>query len=326
MDDLVEKRRQYEAERALAAPSAHLTLVESIADRAPHYLSAILDSVGIGVLLVEGDNRQLVLANQTLADLVSMSIDNILAKTRKDFVQHLASLSSDPQRVSTLLLRIPKRGPYTAQCRFDLNHPKRRVIQWEARPVKLPSGTGQLCIYRDVTLEVEATEALQRLADTDTLTGLANRRRALEILEEERERADRVGSPLCVMLFDVDHFKRINDTYGHQTGDDVLRGVARAFVRCARKTDLSARWGGEEFLLVLPDCPREGAAPVAQRIRDVVSSESAQGVAQPISLSGGVSFYRDRESVESLLRRADELLYRAKNKGRNRVEVDAHIK
>jgi diguanylate cyclase (GGDEF)-like protein len=164
---------------------------------------------------------------------------------------------------------------------------------------------------------------LGRLATTDGLTGLANRRALFERLEQEAYRARRYGAPLSLILFDIDHFKRINDSWGHGAGDQVLREIARTTQEVLRKTDIAGRYGGEEFLVLLPGVDLEEATSLARRLNQQISQEvitSESGGSQAVTVSVGVAMLAPDESGEELIQRADRALYRAKRGGRNRVE------
>jgi diguanylate cyclase (GGDEF)-like protein len=165
---------------------------------------------------------------------------------------------------------------------------------------------------------------LDELANTDVLTGLANRRCILERLSEAWAAAVRSGQPLCCVMLDVDRFKKINDTYGHEAGDAVLKAVATRIRSTSRRSDMCGRLGGEEFLVVLPNCPRDGAASVAERIRGEVSAKPvAYGeTVIPVTISCGVAERTPREVTPgALMRQADDLLYAAKDGGRNQTWV-----
>jgi two-component system cell cycle response regulator len=175
---------------------------------------------------------------------------------------------------------------------------------------------------------IETTRAdnhrLEALAQTDPLTGLVNRRALTIRLVSEMERVRRYNAPLAMLLLDLDHFKLVNDTYGHLAGDDVLIGVAALLQRAVRAVDLVARYGGEEFLIVLPETGKQGAISFAERIRDRIATHrfkmtSSQTVR--ITASIGVATYPSPglESVEDFFRAADHALYRAKGGGRNLV-------
>jgi diguanylate cyclase (GGDEF)-like protein len=162
-------------------------------------------------------------------------------------------------------------------------------------------------------------EEVSHDASSDGLTGLANRRTLLATLRKELSRASRSKRPLSVVLFDVDHFKQLNDTYGHLAGDEVLREVAKAMEAAVREIDLVARYGGEEFALVLPECDATGAATVAERVRGTVARLTT---VPKVTLSAGVATTSvGLASEDELLGAADEALYSSKLSGRDRVTV-----
>ncbi len=164
---------------------------------------------------------------------------------------------------------------------------------------------------------------IQELASHDDLTGVFNRRHFMELLLDERERAHRTQQPYSVALFDLDHFKTINDRHGHAAGDAVLRDFCTLVQAHMRVTDRFARWGGEEFVLLMPvTTPVESASQAVERIRAAVashdwSSTSTLAPAQRVTVSAGVATSVSGESVEALIARADAALYRAKDAGRN---------
>jgi len=155
----------------------------------------------------------------------------------------------------------------------------------------------------------------------DDLTGLHNRRYLNERLLEEIEKSHRYGGSLSLLIGDIDHFKLINDQYGHPAGDMVLRLVAGVFVRELRRSDLIARYGGEEFAVVLLDCSQERAKKIAEELRRAVGEAALPGLGETrVTISfGGVSLTKDTTTLEGLIGRADKALYSAKAQGRNRV-------
>jgi two-component system cell cycle response regulator len=177
-----------------------------------------------------------------------------------------------------------------------------------------------------------AREALRHQALTDSLTGVWNRRAIMDILAQELERSRREGGPLAVVLADLDHFKRINDTCGHLGGDEVLREAARRMKTILRPYDLIGRYGGEEFLIVLPGCSRPNAVKCAERVRACLAAEPVRHQDQSIGMTGsfGVVVFQPPAPGESqavqpgelqrLLHAVDGVLYQAKRAGRNRVE------
>lgn len=165
-----------------------------------------------------------------------------------------------------------------------------------------------------------ALDQLQELATRDTLTSLINRRHMLDVLTEERKRFVRTGRPFCVAILDLDHFKRVNDSWGHQAGDCVLAGFAKSGLDVLRKSDVLCRWGGEEFLLLMPETTRDEAVIALGRIREHLNvhdwSNTLPGE-QRVTFSSGVAQYALGEPLEAVLERADRALYAAKAGGRN---------
>lgn len=166
----------------------------------------------------------------------------------------------------------------------------------------------------------EALVAVERLAISDELTGLPNRRAMLDALTTGITHARRGIMPVTIAMIDLDNFKQVNDTLGHATGDKVLQGFAEVAKGLLRDGDLLGRWGGEEFLLLLPGATPENAQPVLGRLQAAVRDALLDG--RPVTFSAGVAAHRGAESVEALLARADAALYAAKNAGRNRVELE----
>ncbi len=161
---------------------------------------------------------------------------------------------------------------------------------------------------------------LEKLAITDDLTGLFNRRQAMLRLEEQWSMSDRYRRPLAVAMVDIDHFKKINDTFGHDAGDIILRGIAASLKECVRTTDAVARIGGEEFLLILPYQTTEEAIVCAERCRRAVAAARFQfgGCDASVTISLGLASRRaDMPQCADLLKEADQALYAAKEAGRN---------
>ncbi|MCP3653865.1 sensor domain-containing diguanylate cyclase [Herbaspirillum sp.] len=168
-------------------------------------------------------------------------------------------------------------------------------------------------------------EKLSLLAVTDKLTGLANRMKLDDALESEITRAHRYRKKLSLVLLDVDHFKEVNDKFGHSAGDAVLVRIAEILRANVRATDVVGRWGGEEFLLILPECDVVAASRMAEKLRLIVERHSFVFVGKR-TCSFGVATYQSGQDCTALLCLADSALYRAKNSGRNRVEIAADIK
>jgi diguanylate cyclase (GGDEF)-like protein len=160
---------------------------------------------------------------------------------------------------------------------------------------------------------------LEHMATTDSLTGLKNRHTFELIFNQAVREARRKNDPLSILIFDIDHFKKINDSLGHLVGDEVLIDVARLTTGAVREADSVYRWGGEEFLVVLPSCGLDNALKVAEKIRTAISRGKPAAMRRGITVSAGVAEFSGSESPDSLIKRADDALYRAKHAGRNRV-------
>lgn len=203
---------------------------------------------------------------------------------------------------------------YVIRSAFPIRNLQREVV-------------GAIVSVVDVTYRVEyenqlkqLNQKLKNLAVTDGLTGLHNHRAFQDYLEEQFQVAMRNKQPMSLILMDVDHFKQYNDTYGHQAGDEVLRRVAEILKEGVRDGDFVGRYGGEEFVVVLPRTDTENAIAVAERVRR--SIESAEWTLRPVTASLGVASVRpDMETRQEVIEAADQALYEAKRNGRNRVEA-----
>ncbi len=166
----------------------------------------------------------------------------------------------------------------------------------------------------------ELAHALEHDAHSDALTGLFNRRKFNELCATEIERSVRYGTPLALIMVDIDHFKRVNDLHGHLVGDRALMEVARVLGEQTRASDALCRWGGEEFMVLAPHLDMASAVQVADKLRTAVAVADF-GLAGPLTCSFGVAALRDRDRTVDLILRADTCLYRAKRTGRNCVAM-----
>ncbi|GAB6042920.1 GGDEF domain-containing protein [Endothiovibrio diazotrophicus] len=196
------------------------------------------------------------------------------------------------------------------------NQSEQRMAQMQQRLATLEKESGELR---------ERVRVEQRRALHDPLTGLANRLAFDERAHQELARRERYDTPLSLLVLDVDFFKRVNDSYGHKAGDMVLRTIAQLLLKLLRETDFLARFGGEEFIALLPETPLEAAQQVAEKLRRGVAECGFhfQGQAVPITISIGITQYRHGETHDSAFERADGALYQAKESGRNRCVTDA---
>jgi diguanylate cyclase (GGDEF)-like protein len=203
------------------------------------------------------------------------------------------------------------------------------VAEWgggsEARiPMSTVQAFAQASMHTALALRnADLLGEVERLATRDSLTGLANRRLFDESLHREAARSQRLGAPLSLLVLDVDHFKQVNDSYGHQTGDRVLRDVAQAIVMNTKGFDVAARYGGDEFVVLLPGCKRDDALRVAQRVRREISRQLGEA---PVTISVGVATMpNNAQDAERLVAAADSALYDAKDAGRDRVTMSARV-
>ena len=204
---------------------------------------------------------------------------------------------------------------------FELHRDNGRVMRIHEE--RLEQG-GSVTIATDITEQKRAETELRRLATSDPLTGAANRRFLLERADAEWVRSRRYGRPLAVLMLDIDHFKRINDTHGHPVGDEALRALTAAIGTRLRNNDLLGRLGGEEFMVLLPETGLRGAQAMAERLRAEIAAIRIETARGPLSFTAsfGVAVCIDADgSFERGLARADAALYAAKRSGRNRVEV-----
>jgi len=211
------------------------------------------------------------------------------------------------------LIRTGEEGPL--QIRFANG----AVIQFRCKP--LPDG-GRLLTYGNVSELARQAEALEQLASLDAMTGLNNRRNFFVLAENEWSRFKRYGRPLAFLMIDIDHFKSVNDTYGHDVGDEVLKSVAHTLRHHKRTSDIVGRLGGEEFGLILPEATLDSAVAAGERFRQLVAdcTIAVEGRSIAVTISVGASVTGTKTTgIDEVLKEADVALYEAKRAGRNRV-------
>ena len=167
---------------------------------------------------------------------------------------------------------------------------------------------------------IRQNRLLKNLSQTDSLSGLYNRRFMNQKLEEEISKYKRYKTPFSLLLIDIDYFKKINDTYGHDKGDLIIKQISSLIQQNIRNTDISARWGGEEFLILAPNSDLNGALKLANNLKELIENAQFE-VKQKVTISVGVSVFEENLNQEKLLKLADNALYKAKGSGRNRVET-----
>ena len=173
---------------------------------------------------------------------------------------------------------------------------------------------------KDITKRIEMEKELYKRATIDSLTGIYNRQKGNEQLDIELDRFKRYSNNFVLIMLDIDYFKEVNDVYGHDVGDDILKEICTLISSYIRKSDTLSRWGGEEFIIIAPDLTEEKALQFAEKIRQKISSNNFSEVAQ-ITASFGITFPKADESKERLLKRVDDALYMSKENGRNQVNI-----
>jgi len=258
---------------------------------------------------------------ESKADLVICDVE----MPRMDGFKFLQLVESRPELLGVPIIML------TGKMDFDSKI--KGLEQGASDYLTKPFDAGELVARVKVQLKLKslqdelkkANELLKRLTNIDHLTNLFNRRHLAEVLEGEFFRARRNNESLSLIIADIDYFKKVNDTFGHQNGDVVLSAVANLIQRQLRAYDSAARYGGEEFVLVIPGTPLAGGVMVAERLRQAVLDFNFPSPMEDltVTLSAGVATYPSPlvDNVDSLFRQADEALYRAKQNGRNRVET-----
>lgn len=311
------------------APAGFMALLQDISEqkqlqqeslRTKQLLEATLANIHDGVALLDGERRILV-ANRAYADLFALDPAQLVGLTREEFVTHVARLAQDPSTVRLVLDEEPASSAITAS-EFLLRLPRRRHLRRTLQRIGVASERLLLVVWRDVTAEKDLIAERERELFTDALTGIASRRAAENALHRELAKLARGGAGGCSLaLFDLDHFKQINDFHGHPVGDDVLRRVASVLATVARATDVVARWGGEEFIAII-SADLEGARAFCERARQAVAELVDPEIGR-ITMSAGVTDCAPGEAEPAIVARADRALYAAKGQGRNRVVAES---
>ncbi len=193
-------------------------------------------------------------------------------------------------------------------------------IELSLSAVKRNGKWNAIGMIRDITTRKQQEEKIRLLAEADSLTNIYNRRMLLHFLEAEINKAKRYSKEFSLIMLDIDHFKTVNDTYGHDVGDYVLKATVNVIKRNIRKADIFARYGGEEFMIVQPETTIERAKVYAEKIRTIIEQNNFDKV-KKITISIGVTMFNKNDTIESITKRVDDALYRAKDNGRNRVEA-----
>ncbi len=287
-------------------------------------MSVYLDESPDGILVVDSQNR-IKTWNRRFRELWDIP-EHIMEKNDgQAALEAVSGQVEDPEafvrRIDELYRRLDEE-----ESGVRIQMKDGRVLKRYSRGLHGPQGDywGRIWFYRDVTEQERMNEELLRMSRSDPLTGAANRRAFMEHLAEEFIRAKRYSHPLTVMMLDLDHFKQINDQYGHAAGDEALKGFVAAVTPELRSTDCLARMGGEEFALLLPETAMDAAHRLAERLRGAVAALSFNSENDTFSITvsiGLASLQETDSSPDHILNYADKALYVAKSEGRNRVRA-----
>jgi diguanylate cyclase (GGDEF)-like protein len=285
-------------------------------------LRAIVDELDAGIVVLDAE-RRVRIANRAFRRFWRLPDD--VGNSRPTFVK----LMYHGRGIKGYAVSADKLGEYvTKQLELIRSGDERplsirlangEVVQFRCKA--LPDG-GRILTYGNISELADQAETLERLACVDGLTGLNNRRHFLTLAESEWSRFHRYGRPLALLVIDIDFFKSVNDTYGHDAGDAVIKAVADTLQKRKRTSDIAGRLGGEEFALILPETALDSAVVAGERLRQLVAGRAVVTENHPISvtISVGVGGADTAMSgFDELLKQADVALYEAKNSGRNRV-------
>jgi len=267
----------------------------------------------------EGEGREIRETTSRLQTAVSDVLEYLgdAGRDQSAYGEKLAGFSGD-------LAKGAESGPVAELVREILSETQQIVKKSEALESRLGQSSQQIDELR------QHLEEVQREAMTDALTGIANRKYFDSTLRAAASSTMETGEDLCLLLIDIDHFKKFNDTYGHLIGDEVLRVVGRLLTENVKGRDTPARFGGEEFAVILPQTSLRNAAGLAEQIRNTLASRKLHDKRKDadygtLTVSIGTAKYQPGEPLDGLIQRADQALYRAKNKGRNRVVTEEEL-
>lgn len=286
----------------------------------------ITEVLGEGVFLVDYSGK-ILFSNPESNRLLGYSSDEIEGVLIQEVIhrQQLDGTLYKPEE-NLLFDAINIGADYNDEGAFTCKSGLLMPVTIACRPViKDDTLNGAVIAFRDNTEQKEYEQSLETInklletqATTDALTGIFNRVKFDQALITEISKAERYNSPLSIVIFDIDHFKKVNDTYGHSTGDNVLIRLTRLVGVNIRKTDIFARWGGEEFVIQVPGVPLAQAVIFADKLRRKVE-EFNFTEPRNLTLSFGVAAFQHGDNSTTLINRADKALYRAKESGRNQV-------
>jgi diguanylate cyclase (GGDEF)-like protein/PAS domain S-box-containing protein len=296
-----------------------------------HYYQNVLDNIYDGVYFVDR-SRKILFWNKGAERITGYSAGEVVGKRCQDEILNHVDAEGRPMCqgrcpiAATLADGLPRHSDMYIRHRDGYRMP----VSVRVSPIAEPNGTisGAVQVFNDNWSKEAAMQRIKELEELtllDPLTGLGNRRYTEVSVRTRLDETRRYGWTFGLLFMDIDHFKHVIDTYGHDVGDEVLRMVAKTLVNGLRPFDMLGRWGGEEFVGIIHNMPEESLGSVAQRCRGLVehSSLPAEGDVVAVTICVGAALARTDDTVTDLVRRADELMYRGKRAGGNCVHVES---
>jgi len=280
-------------------------------------LRALVDFSPVSMVLTRIADSKVLLANRRAAAMFDVALEEIYGRNAPAHWVNLA----ERNRYLEHVFRHGRIDDFEAEMLTSKG--KKFWASLSGQRLRYGGDDALLAAIVDITAQKQTRDELLQQATHDPLTGIFNRRHVEEVLRQELDRAERHARPLAVAMMDADHFKNINDTYGHQTGDEVLREISERCRKTLRANDILARYGGEEFVIVFPETKLDEAGAVAERLRVAVAENPIRigDKALAVTVSIGLAAYAPGQDIDKLFQRADSALYTAKQDGRNLVRV-----
>ena len=296
------------------------------------FSKTILENLNDGVYLVDCD-RKILYWNKGAENISGYTSSEVLGKRCSDNISHI-----NEHGIQLCMTECPLAKTVSDSVPREMNlyirHKKGHRVPVLARTIalrdSLEHGIGAVEIFSDSSPKLAITQKikeLEKMALLDHLTELANRRYTELNIQTKLDELRRYGRPFGILYMDIDHFKNVNDSYGHDIGDKVLIMVANTFVKNVRASDIVGRWGGEEFLAIIPNITEEQLYFTANKLRVLVEQSGFSidsGIVQ-VTISIGATLAQPKDTTETLLERADKLLYYSKATGRNRVSIKRNL-
>jgi diguanylate cyclase (GGDEF)-like protein/PAS domain S-box-containing protein len=298
-------------------------VAEAAVRRSEQSIRALFAAAPVAMALVRLEDSIVLFANSRCADLFGLTMEELPGQRAPEFYvdlhdrDRIRARTSQEGWVDGEVVRMRRKGGQEFWALLSA-----RLIEFEGEAALLAG-------ISDVSTQKELEERLRDLATIDELTQLYNRRHFIELAEIELSRSRRKSAPTAFAMLDIDHFKLVNDHFGHAVGDAALMEVARAMKETLRASDISARLGGEEFVVLLPETTLEGAHAVTERLRERVGRAeipAGDGRVAKITVSAGIAELQPTEGLDAVLKRSDDALYLAKSRGRNRTVVSGDLK